>query len=171
LAAGSTPAFAALAAGVVGGLQIAGRALIEPLRRWSPPTALLAAVLAVQAAALGLLLAAGGPPAVLGFAVVFGTAKGMVVVLHGVLFAELYGPRAYGVISGAAAVVVNAAMAAAPLAGGILYDVFGGYRGVVVALAAAAAVTASVLAALGARAAARADAWHPIRPVALLRSP
>jgi MFS family permease len=69
----------------------------------------------------------------------------MATLLRATLVGDLFGARHYGSIAGALAFPSNAALAAAPVLAGVLYEQFGGYRPVLwfLVVAAAAAVVAA----------------------------
>ena len=60
-------------------------------------------------------------------ALVFGTAYGGVMPLYAVLARDYFGPRALGTVLGAAMMLSSLGMAFGPLAGGWLFDTWGGY--------------------------------------------
>jgi MFS family permease len=60
-------------------------------------------------------------------ALVFGTAYGGVMPLYAVLAREYFGPRVLGTVLGAAMMLSSLGMAFGPLAGGWLFDRYGGY--------------------------------------------
>jgi predicted MFS family arabinose efflux permease len=137
---GFSAGFAALAAGLVGAMQIPGRALMLPLERRIPRVALTTGVFAGQGLALLLLPVADGIAVVLVFVVCFGMVRGLIPLVQATLVAEFYGPASYGAIGGAMNVFTLTAQALAPVGVGVLYDRFGGYREVVWILVAAAMV-------------------------------
>lgn len=60
-------------------------------------------------------------------ALVFGTAYGGVMPLYAVLAREYFGPRVLGTVLGAAMMLSSIGMSFGPLAGGWLFDSYGGY--------------------------------------------
>ncbi|WP_257388883.1 MFS transporter [Tahibacter caeni] len=87
-------------------------------------------------------------------AMVFGTAYGGVMPLYAVLARAYFGPRALGTVLGAAMMLSSLGMAFGPLAGGWLFDTWGGYGWLFVG---------SGL--VGLAAAAMALAFPPLRPL------
>jgi MFS family permease len=134
---GFSAAFAALAAGLLGAMQIPGRALMLPVERRIPRTALTTGVFALEALALLILLVAHSAAAVLIFVVCFGMVRGLVPLVGATLLAEFYGPASYGAIGGAMGFFTTTAQALAPGGVGLLYDHFHGYREVIWILVAA----------------------------------
>ena len=60
-------------------------------------------------------------------AVIFGTAYGGVMPLYAVLAHDYFGQRIIGTVLGAATMLSSLGMAFGPLAGGLVFDAFGGY--------------------------------------------
>jgi predicted MFS family arabinose efflux permease len=139
---GFSPAFAALAAGLVGAMQIPGRALMLPLERRVPRAALTTGVFGLEGLTLLILLLGPSTGAVLAFVVCFGMVRGMVPLVGATLVADFYGPASYGAIGGAMGFFTTIAQALAPGGVGLLYDHFNGYREVIWILVAAGAAAA-----------------------------
>jgi predicted MFS family arabinose efflux permease len=123
-----SPQFAALAAGLVGLMQIPGRALMLPLERRITRPALTTAIFGLQALALLLLQVASSVVVVLIFVVSFGMVRGLVPLARATLLADFYGPGSYGTISGVVGFFTALAQALAPAGIGLWYDRFNGYR-------------------------------------------
>jgi cyanate permease len=123
-----SPRFAALAAGLVGLMQIPGRALMLPLERRITRPALTTAIFGLQALALLLLQVASSVVVVLIFVVWFGMVRGLVPLARATLLADFYGPGSYGTISGVVGFFAALAQALAPAGIGLLHDQFNGYR-------------------------------------------
>jgi MFS family permease len=134
--------FVAVAVGLIGAVQLPGRALLLPLGARLPRPTLAALVFGLQGIGLLVLLAAAGPALVLAFVVAFGLGKGMVTLLRAALLAEFYGAAHYGTIGGVVAAFIAGSQAVAPLAAGMLYDRFGSYDPIMALLAGAAAIAA-----------------------------
>jgi MFS family permease len=144
---GFAPGFAALAAGLVGGMQVPGRALLYLLGRWLPRRLLSTSIFGLQGLALLVLLEATGSAGVLLFVAGFGMSKGMVTLSRAALLAEFYGPTHYGTIGGLLALFIAGTQAVAPLGAGIMFDQFQSYRPLLwtlFALSALAALAASI---------------------------
>jgi len=137
---GFTAGFAALAAGLVGAMQIPGRALMLPLERRLPRSALTTGVFGLQALALLILPVAHSVAAVFIFVASFGMVRGMIPLVRATLVDEFYGPASYGTISGVVGFFTATAQALAPGGVGFLYDRWHGYSEVIWLLVAAAAV-------------------------------
>jgi MFS family permease len=145
--AGRPPAFAALAAGVVGIAQLPGRLLFGLLGRKLAGPRLPLVVFGLGAMALALLALHQTPAGVLAFAVVYGMANGATILLRATLLADLYGPDHYGAITGVISAPVNTVRAASPFATAALALLPGRYTTVLWLLAivnAAAALVGAV---------------------------
>jgi predicted MFS family arabinose efflux permease len=138
-ARGFSVAFAALAAALMGAMQLPGRALLFGVGRHISTGRLTTGVLAVETLSLLILVASPGRALVLVFVAVFGMARGLVVVLGASLVAEFYGPASYGSISGVMGLFTALAEGIAPGVVGLLHDALGGYSQIVWILAASAA--------------------------------
>jgi MFS family permease len=126
--------FAAWAAGLVGGMQVAARLLFIPVRAMLPVEYPLASVLLIQILALAVLPFAGLPAAALLFAAVFGAANGLLTLLRASRVAEIFGTEAYGVVAGFIAAGATIARASGPVSAGVLYSLHHDYRMVFIAL-------------------------------------
>jgi MFS family permease len=136
---GYSPTLAAALAGLVGAMQVLGRVLMSPLTGRVSLRTLSAGVLAVQPAALLVLLL------VPGFMVLFGAAKGCLTLVRPAFVADLYGRANYASIAGVLAFVVTLAQAGAPVGAGAAYDALGGYGPILWALVAVSAVASICL--------------------------
>jgi MFS family permease len=87
----------------------------------------LVAGLALQAAAISFYLVAGQLGGFYAVAVMFGFAYGGVMPLYAVVVREYFGERIMGSVFGAVSTVATLGMALGPVAGGWIYDAFGGY--------------------------------------------
>jgi len=87
----------------------------------------LLAGLALQAVAISLYLVTGQLGGFYAVAAVFGFAYGGVMPLYAVVVREYFGERIMGSVFGAVSTVATLGMAIGPVAGGWLYDAFGGY--------------------------------------------
>lgn len=140
------PAMAAVSIYSVEGLAgLGGRLLLGVLADRVGVKPVLVAGLLVQALAIGSYLAVNRLEAFYAVALVFGTAYGGVMPLYAVLAREYFGQRIMGTVFGAATMASSVGMAFGPLAGGWVFDTFGGYAwlyigslGVAVAAAAVA---------------------------------
>ncbi|GIV96283.1 MAG: hypothetical protein KatS3mg057_0940 [Herpetosiphonaceae bacterium] len=128
ISSGYEAGFAAAVAGLVGAMQLPGRLLFAPLGRGLEQRRLAMAVFAGQGGALLILSAASGPAAVIAFVIIFGMSNGMTTLLRAALVAELYGAARYGSLSGVISLFSTSARALAPIAAGLLYTLWGGYR-------------------------------------------
>jgi MFS family permease len=125
--------FAGGAMAVLGLMALPGRLIFTPLGdRW-PRSAVTASIFALQAVGVAALLAARGSPAwgtasVWTFVILFGAGFGAITPARASLVAESFDVALYGRISGALALVVSLARAAAPVGASVLYATAGGPR-------------------------------------------
>jgi predicted MFS family arabinose efflux permease len=150
--AGSSPAAAAFAAGLLGLAQIPGRLLFVWSSRLLSAPANTVAVFGLSVAALCLLAANRSAWAVLVFVLCFGASNGMLILLRATLIADLYGHTNYGAISGIVSAFALTARAAAPLGGALIALAPGGSATMLLTLAALTCLAAC--AAIGALSAA-----------------
>jgi MFS family permease len=87
----------------------------------------LIAGLGLQAVAISLYLITGQLGGFYAVAAAFGFAYGGVMPLYAVVVREYFGERIMGSVFGAVSTVATLGMALGPVAGGWLYDAFGGY--------------------------------------------
>jgi MFS family permease len=144
---GSSAAFAALVAGLLGIAQLPGRLAFALVSRRLGAVALPAAVFGLGAAALALLARERSDWAAIAFAISFGASNGMATLLRATLVADLWGRERYGSVLAAVSAPYNLARAAAPV-GASLLVALGGYTTLLWTLAAgtAAAAVAGALA-------------------------
>ena len=144
---GHTPAFAGAALGAVGLMALPGRLIFTPLgSRW-PRAAVTCAIFALQGLGIAALLAGRGTGAVWTFVALFGAGFGAITPARAALVAELYGRARFGTVSGALALLLALARAAAPVGASLLYTAGGGYPPVLLLLTVLS--LASALAVLG----------------------
>lgn len=124
----------------VGPAQVAGRLLYAWLGRGWSLRVLGALVLAGLPLSLGLFALAQSTTALIVFALLFGSANGLVTIVRGGLVPEYFGRTHVGRIGGAMSAIGLMARAAAPLAVAGLLLVVPGYREVMLLLAASGAV-------------------------------
>lgn len=139
---------------LIGPMQVAGRVALLGLGRRVDARRTGAFVVTTLAAAVTILLAAPDSfPALVVFALLYGTANGIVTIVRGTAVPEYLPGASYASTNGVLALPVNLAKAGAPLALAALWSATGEPRSVVVAilgccgLAAAGYVTATVFAA------------------------
>ncbi|MEV0425603.1 MFS transporter [Micromonospora sp. NPDC050495] len=150
---GHPATFAATAAGLLGVLSVTGRLVLTGARRRLPVTTIVAAVFAIQAAAvLAMPLTAGSRVGAVVAVTGFGLGFGIASLATPALLADRYGTTAYATIAGRLTAPVTAAKAAAPLLAAALLS-HGGYHVLLVAV-----TTACLLAAVGMWAVGRAGA-------------
>jgi MFS family permease len=144
--------FAASVTGLVGAMQVAARFILAPFssRGVLKPRALAAVTLALQPAALLVLLLIRSTPGIFLFVVLFGAQRGLSTLARPALLADLYGVARYASIAGVLQFAISLAQAAAPVGAGAAYDWFGSYEPIVWALTLVSAL--AVVALLPARA-------------------
>jgi MFS family permease len=142
---GHTPAFAGAALGMVGLMALPGRLVFTPLgSRW-PRAAVTAAIFALQGLGIAALMLGGGTVGVWAFVVLFGAGFGAITPARAALVAELYGRASFGTVSGALALLLALARAAAPIGASLLYLAGGGYPLVLAVLAALSFLAAAAV--------------------------
>jgi hypothetical protein len=123
---GTTPAFAAFAAGLMGLSQIPGRIVFALAASRLGPAATARGVFAFGAVALVSLTVDQSRWAVLAFVVGYGMSNRMTTLLRATVIADLYGQASFGAISGVVSAVTLAVRAAAPFAAALIAVAPGG---------------------------------------------
>jgi MFS family permease len=149
----------AVAAGLMGAMQVPARLAFAPLRGRLAGMWVLAGVLFLQCVALGLLTAAGTGVLLVAFVVCFGAGSGLLTLARATAVSDLFGTARYGTVAGVLASLVTAARAAGPMLAAAVYGATGHYGPAFWLLALGLAVAG--VAALGLRP--RADLRHPRR--------
>ncbi|WP_017587145.1 MFS transporter [Nocardiopsis ganjiahuensis] len=140
---GTTEAAWALGVGGIG--QVLGRLAYAPLeRRTGPVTRTLAVLGACAVTTLLLALLPGPLGLVLTVAVLAGTARGILTLLHATAVSDRWGTTHYATLNAVMHTPLMLAVALAPWAGAALAGPLGGYTAVFVALGALAALGAVV---------------------------
>ncbi len=124
---GASPGVAALAFGVMSGLNVLGVLMVGA---WSDRLGrknLLGATYAVRGLAYAMLLLAPGPIALWGFAIVAGFSWIASAPLTSSLTAEVYGLKHMGTLAGMVTLAHQTGGALSVYMGGALYDAFGSY--------------------------------------------
>ncbi len=119
---------------IIGPAQVAGRVLIIVLARGTP-IALVGCftTLTLAVSLLGLGAAGTDMVALIGFALVYGAANGILTIVRGAAVPEMLTRRAYGAINGLLTTPIGVVRALAPSLAALVYDATGGYGGVLVA--------------------------------------
>lgn len=133
---------AATLTGLIGASQVLGRVVVTLLEGHLPREALAAGILALQAAALVVLIGSTSPLGVLMFVLPFGAASGAVTISRASAVADFYGPAYYGSIGGMVGMFVTGARTFAPVGAGALSASLGSYVPVLWMLAAGSALAA-----------------------------
>ncbi|WP_305792150.1 MFS transporter [Micromonospora sp. KC723] len=140
---GHPATFAATSAGLLGVLSVTGRLVLTAARRRLPVTTIVAAVFAIQAAAvLAMPLLVGTPTGAVITIVGFGLGFGITSLATPALLTDRYGTTAYATIAGRLAAGVTIAKAGAPLAAAALLHTGDGYAPLLIAVATCCALAA-----------------------------
>jgi MFS family permease len=134
---------AALAAGILGAMQLPGRLLFGPLTERFSAAHLASALLAAPAVGILTLLASGGGTWVWPAVSALGLAQGTTTLLRATLFVDLYGTERIGALNGLSATWVILARALGPLGASVLISWTGGYGPTFAVLAALAGASAA----------------------------
>ena len=126
-AEGISPATAALAFGLLSGINAIGVLLVGPLSDRVPRKTLLGAVYLIRGVAFLLLVVLPGPAALWGFAVVGGASWLATVPLTTSLAADVYGVRHLGTLAGLINFAHQAGGALAVYLFGLVFDAQGSY--------------------------------------------
>jgi MFS family permease len=145
LEGGRSAGFAAVAAGLMGLMQVPGRLVFASAARALPRPYEAPAVFLLQGAGLAVLAATTAAPGVIAAVCLFGMGNGMATLVRATAIADAFGSAFYGSIAGLAAACATGARAIAPVAAAGVYVAFDGYKTLLWLL-----VTGSVLAALSA---------------------
>ena len=127
VAEGISPATAALAFGLLSGINAVGVLLIGPLSDRVPRKTLLGAVYLIRGGAFLLLVVLPGSAALWGFAIVGGASWLASVPLTTALAADVYGVRHLGTLAGLINFAHQAGGALAVLLFGLVFDAQGSY--------------------------------------------
>ena len=127
VAEGITPATAALAFGLLSGINAVGVLLVGPLSDRVPRKTLLGAVYLIRSVAFVLLVVLPGPAALWGFAIVGGASWLATVPLTTSLAADFYGVRHLGTLAGLINFAHQIGGALAVFLFGLVFDVNGSY--------------------------------------------
>jgi len=129
---GISTELAALVAGLVGGLSIAGRVVSGMLSEKVPIQRIYAGCYVLLAFGIASLWATAsmGPASLLLYVTFFGVAVGGCFALTALLVGDLFGIRALGEIFGMLGIAGTAGGAIGGAGAGMLFDAFGSYNGV-----------------------------------------
>ena len=145
--AGLSPGVAAVALGLGGVGQVAGRLGYARFAAATTPTGRLVGVgTATAAATVALAVAPPVAAVVIGLSVLLGLARGVYTLIQATAVTDRWGTHAYGRLSGVLTAPSLVAGAAAPVVGAALAAVLGGWTGAFLALAGLAAVGTLVVA-------------------------
>ncbi len=119
----------------IGPMQVGGRIILLALGRRLSARATGAFVAAAMAVSVAILLVAPGYfPALVAFALLYGTANGMMTIVRGTAVPDYLGDSRYATLNGALALPVTLAKAISPLALAALWSSSGSPRAVVMTI-------------------------------------
>ena len=124
---GIAPMVAVSVYGVAGLSGLGGRLLLGALADRLDAKPVLVTGLLVQALAVATYLVVGHLGEFYALSVIFGLAYGGVMPLYAILVRDYFGVRIMGALFGAVSAFASLGMAFGPLAGGWVFDSFGGY--------------------------------------------
>lgn len=133
---------AALALGLGGAGQVAGRIFYPAFARRVGARARTVVIVASIAVTTALLAVVTGVGALITAAILAGTARGVFTLLQATAVTERWGSAHYGHLTGLLSAPLTISMALAPFAGAAMAHLIGGYDGAFLVLAAATAVAA-----------------------------
>lgn len=116
---------------VIGPLQVAGRLLFVWLSRRFSTRLIGTGSFALYPVAIAVLLLPASAVSLVAFAILYGLPNGIVTIVRGTIVPELFGPAAYGAISGALSTPSILARAAGPLVMALIWSAVGNYSAVV----------------------------------------
>lgn len=124
---------AAIVAGyaVIGPMQVAGRLLVVFAGQRISTRLIGTVSFALYPVAMALLFLPADATLIVAFAIVYGLPNGIVTIVRGTIVPEMFGPNAYGAISGALGTPGMLARAAGPLLMAAIWTLTGGYGAVV----------------------------------------
>ncbi|TCN41161.1 putative MFS family arabinose efflux permease [Kribbella orskensis] len=143
---GHSATVAASLTGLLGLLSVTGRVLTTVLQRWLRIASITAAIIALQAAAIGLLPFIGRTVAgAAGCLVLFGLGFGVASIAIPAILLDRYGDQNYATIAGILSTPITIARATAPLGAAVIATTVG-YRSLILATAAICLTAAAALA-------------------------
>ncbi len=124
-----SPEVIVAALAVVGPAQVAGRVVLLAVgRQLRTPTVGRIVTLMFPVSVLVLILFPRSLMALFVFAVLYGTANGIMTIVRGTVIPELLGREGYGAVNGAISLPATATKAAAPLVAALIWAAAGGYE-------------------------------------------
>lgn len=141
---GISTTMAAVALGLGGTGQVAGRLGYAALSRRTSVRTRTALVLLAMAATTALLGVLTSVPTLIGAAILAGMARGVFTLLQATAVTDRWGPTHYGHLTGLLSAPLTIAMALAPFAGAALAGLVGGYATAFLLLAAITVVAAGL---------------------------
>jgi cyanate permease len=124
---GWSASFAAAAMGALGLMALPGRLIFTPLGGVWPRPLVTALIFGLQLVGAGALLLSSGNAGIWIFVILFGAGFGAITPARAALLADLYGRGSFGRISGAMALPIYLARAAAPVGFSLIHARSGGY--------------------------------------------
>lgn len=134
IGAGFDASSAAVAAGSIGILQVTGRVIFAPLDSRISSRVMAGSLFGLEALALFVLLLGSSTWNVIVFILIFGASYGAKTLARPSLLAAFYGSSHFARISSIMAVFLTITTTAAPVGASFVYDRFGTYQPVLIAI-------------------------------------
>lgn len=127
ISVGIHPSSAAWAAGAIGVMQVVGRMIFAPVERNVSSKTMVIGVLGLSTLSMATLFLGSATWTIALFVALFGMAFGTLTLARPLIVADSYGAAYFGRISAAIVIVQTLMGTSAPVAAGLMYDVFGNY--------------------------------------------
>jgi MFS family permease len=134
IAAGFDASTAAVAAGSIGILQVTGRVIFAPLDSRISIRVMAGSIFALEALAIFVLLLGSSAWNVIVFILIFGSSYGAKTLVRPSMLAAFYGSSHFARISSIMAIFLTITTTAAPVGASFVYDRFGTYQPVLIAI-------------------------------------
>lgn len=142
---GDSVEFAAAATGGIGAAQVVARIFTSLFGRRFSQVTLAAIMLAMQTAAILVLLLLRNPVGVILAVLLLGGGRGALTLIRPVLIADAFGLRAFASISGSQSSILSVCGAIAPVSVGVAYGLTDSYTPIMWAMAALATLSALIM--------------------------
>lgn len=131
---GINPSSAAVASGSIGIMQVVGRVMFAPIERRFSSKAMVVGVFILLTLSLSILLLGTSPILIIVFIGLYGMAVGTHTLARPLIVADTYGALFYGRISSSMVIFLTAAGTSAPFVAGVIFDTFGSYTPMLIAV-------------------------------------
>ncbi len=146
IAAGFDPSAAALAAGSIGILQVAGRVIFAPLDTRISSRTITMSLFALEALSILVLLLGSSSLNIGIFILIFGASYGAKTLARPSMLAEFYGSTHYARISSVMAIFLTVTTTIAPVGASFIFDRFGTYQVLLVIIVCGSLVATGIMA-------------------------